>query len=288
MAWESNLSTFSQEQAEAFWETYSWAIRQSPPAKSKNTQGEYSCSDSETDGCQTFRYGTISEPCAKITPNAQPPLPLGSRSEMNSLCAEGSRAKTFQAQEKAKESTANEVDCGERWQESLAKYDPDSRSWKTRQYSLLGGLIAYSETFPKWGIMRNGELYPAETQAVFIYESGYGLSLPTPRSCTAMSARVTANTAKAKNPSLETVLAQLYLPTIVKSEHKGTSKSRYIGSPDFRGAMMSEGLRTCEQDPIYLSPSFGELVMMWPVGWTDLQPLGMDKHREWLQQHGGS
>jgi hypothetical protein len=34
------------------------------------------------------------------------------------------------------------------------------------------------------------------------------------------------------------------------------------------------------------SPEFEELVMGWPVTWTELMPLGMDRFRLWLQTHG--
>ena len=37
-----------------------------------------------------------------------------------------------------------------------------------------------------------------------------------------------------------------------------------------------------------LNPEWVEWLMGWPVGWTDLKPLGMDKFREWQQQHGDS
>lgn len=36
-----------------------------------------------------------------------------------------------------------------------------------------------------------------------------------------------------------------------------------------------------------LKPSFVETVMMWPEGWTGLQPLETDKFRLWQQAHGG-
>ena len=35
-------------------------------------------------------------------------------------------------------------------------------------------------------------------------------------------------------------------------------------------AQMSEGLRSSSTDPIYLNPSFGEVVMGFPEGWTDI------------------
>jgi DNA (cytosine-5)-methyltransferase 1 len=34
-----------------------------------------------------------------------------------------------------------------------------------------------------------------------------------------------------------------------------------------------------------LNPTFVEWLMGWPIGWTELKPLEMDKFREWQQQH---
>jgi hypothetical protein len=36
-----------------------------------------------------------------------------------------------------------------------------------------------------------------------------------------------------------------------------------------------------------LNPPWVEWLMGWPIGWTDLKPLGMDKFRSWQQQHSG-
>ena len=37
--------------------------------------------------------------------------------------------------------------------------------------------------------------------------------------------------------------------------------------------------------PMRLNPEWVEWLMGWPQGWTDLKPLGMDRFREWQQQH---
>jgi len=37
-----------------------------------------------------------------------------------------------------------------------------------------------------------------------------------------------------------------------------------------------------------LNPTWVEWLMGWPLGWTDLKPLEMDKFLWWLQQHSGS
>ena len=36
-----------------------------------------------------------------------------------------------------------------------------------------------------------------------------------------------------------------------------------------------------------LNPQWVEWLMGWPIGWTDLQPLGTDKFQAWLRSHGG-
>lgn len=35
-----------------------------------------------------------------------------------------------------------------------------------------------------------------------------------------------------------------------------------------------------------LNPEWVEWLMGWPIGWTDLKPLAMDKYRQWLNAHG--
>jgi hypothetical protein len=151
-------------------------------------------------------------------------------------------------------STESAAECGGKWSAWWTRYDPDTSTWRTRQRSLVGGWEEFSETWPRSGSMRNGRCYLRQ-------KSGPG-------------------TSESESGS--------WLPTIGKNEFKGAGKLRYRGSPQFRGAKMSEGLRTCATDPIYLHPSFAEYAMGWPHTWTELAPLGMDKFQLWQQQHGAS
>jgi len=82
----------------------------------------------------------------------------------------------------AQDLTANEAGSGRIWRGSLAKYDPVTHTWKTRQFSLLGGSTEFSETWPRWGLMRDGELYllPMSERTICERESGL---LPTPTVC---------------------------------------------------------------------------------------------------------
>jgi hypothetical protein len=98
-------------------------------------------------------------------------------------------------------------------------------------------------------------------------ETAFGL-LPTPRKNDSQK-RGNFDASNSQN-GFPAAVKRLFLPTIGKQEPKGSSRKRYLGSPHFRGAKMSEGLRTCEEDPIYLHPSFAEAVMGFPIGWTEL------------------
>lgn len=61
-----------------------------------------------------------------------------------------------------------------------------------------------------------------------------------------------------------------FLPTTTATEWKGSPRSRFLGSPEYRGARTSEALRTGSEDWTLLHPSFAEVFMGFPLGWTDL------------------
>ncbi len=205
------------------------------------TADESCCRDSGTESCHDSPSGTTSEHSTE---------PRGKAELMSSVVVFPVR--TFLSEEKGLESAEAGRGSGHTKPASLAKYDPDSRTWKTRQRSLLGGLVLYSETWPRWGTTQDGELFPLPTLADITLENDCGFSLP----------------------------------TIGKNEFKGASRRRYWRSKFYRGAKMAEGVRTSQSDPIYLSPSFSEEAMMWPIMWTALEPLGMDKFQQWRHSHG--
>jgi hypothetical protein len=181
------------------------------------------------------------------------PLTDGLGAELLTWFLEGFLAKTSALQERDGGSRGSNLDCGEKWPESFAKFDPALFSWKIRQLWLFEDLDESLATWPKWGMMLDGECWDVATSegCTNAIESGY-----------------------------------LHLPTIGKNETKGSCRKRFRNSPHFRGAKMSEGLRICFDDPIYTHPRFAELIMDWPVNWTALLPLETAKFRQWLNSHG--
>ena len=158
---------------------------------------------------------------------------------------------------------ANEADFGKKWRASFAKYNHDLSLWKTAQCSLVEDLESFSGTWPRWGLMRGGECWELMTLEPTMPEIGYGL-WPTPVKSDA--------------------LVPFGHKTMEKKEKKERRKSgAHIGSQLtwFRGALpyVVDGR---------INPILPEWLMGWPPGWTDLQPLAMDKFQQWQRQHGES
>jgi len=102
----------------------------------------------------------------------------------------GFRARTSAPPAEAPELTANARDYGESLPGLFAIFDPDTLWWKTAQYSLLADYTLYSETWPRWGTMRDGECYqqpiPSGVEELrswitFVSESGSSERLTTPQ-----------------------------------------------------------------------------------------------------------
>jgi len=204
----------------------------------------------------------------------------GAESSMSS--AADSHAKTSVQPEKGQVSTANAPDYGAKWPGSLAKFDPDTRSWKTRQCLLLGGLEEFSETFPKWGSMHDGELFRQPTPVLRICGKGSGF-WPTPRASDGPKGGNGPNS------------RDLSLTQAVKMWPTPVSKSRSGGRIGLDGGQRARKMIADNHGEAsvkqmiggQLNPNWVEWLMEWPIGWTDLKPLETDKFRLWLRSHGG-
>ena len=93
------------------------------------------------------------------------PLTESRGEELLTLYLAAFHAKIFQSQEKEMALKESGQECGEKWRGSFTRYDPDTSLWRTHQCSLLGDLDPFLETWPQWGLMRNGECWEQMTLA---------------------------------------------------------------------------------------------------------------------------
>ena len=364
---------------------------QSAPLNGKPTQQAYCAPDKMTDFLKLSRFGMMYKPLTDIP---------GEELSMSSVVV--FHVRTLVPQKKAQELTENDQECGEKWRGSFVKYDLNSSLWKTHQCSLLGDLDEFSETWPQWGLMRDGECWEQRTLEQTIRGTGFGLSpdgkatfhtpnttgldggsnsrkalkkrmeklptpqatdyitkptsaswkakggvnfslsnpdiqamWPTPRSCSAMAATITPESSwnEKRNPNLETIVGQrlwptpdancgargtqetwtpkrksghqaqysinqavrdaekIKWPTPVKSDHAARRPSKgWQGNSDLPSVVWTEtgGRENPNLSPAQLNATWVEWLMGWPLGWTDLKPLAMDKSHCVPQPHGES
>jgi hypothetical protein len=112
--------------------------------------------------------------------------------------------------------------------------------------------------------MRDGEFWALATPVRLTRETGYG-SWPTPLKTDGFAVG--------------------WCLTSIERKERGETRPS--------GAHIGSGLRNFRKTGQYLSsgfpnPALTEWLMGWPISWTDLRPLEMDKFRLWLRWHGKS
>jgi hypothetical protein len=263
------------------------------PLRSKTTHGEFYSNGKLTESYIDSLSGTTLPHSTDIP---------GAEKSMSS--AVDSPVRTSAAPGKVQALLDLEAAYGERWHASLAKFNPDSSSWKTHQCSLLGDWEPFSETWPKWGMMQNGECSERVMPVRHTSETESG-SWPTPTVCgnhnrkgasatsgdglaTAVVARMWptpnqrdwkdtgATQGNRKSPNLGTMVHQSFAPPQARDFRTG-STDRWENPERTRNLNDQIGGQ--------LNPNWVEWLMGWPIGWTDLNPLGMDKFQQWLNSH---
>lgn len=208
-------------------------------SKSSLSAEKSSCNGNATESSQNSQSGTTCE------------LSTASRGEEKStVSAEASPAKTFPQREKARVLTGREAGCGQSSLVLLAKYDRDTRLWKTLQCSFLGDSEECLETFPRSGMMQNGLLWE--------------LTMSEPRTGASES-------------------GFWRIPTPLASDGKN-NKVRHLRNSKFGARMRSVPYWILKNYNMRCTPKMSEWLMGYPISWTDSAPLAMDKFRSWQQQ----
>jgi DNA (cytosine-5)-methyltransferase 1 len=168
-------------------------------------------------------------------------------------------------------------------------YDPKAKSQSGRT------LQSFAAKFPT---PQASDYITKKTSASWKAKGGVNFSLsnpeiqakwPTPRSCSAMAATITPESAwnEKRNPNLETIVGQRLWPTPQASDNRdrGNMSNPSIQRRIAKGKqiMLSQSVHPTSGQ---LNPPWVEWLMGWPIGWTDLKPLEMDKSHFVQQQPG--
>lgn len=91
-------------------------------------------------------------------------------------------------------------------------------------------------------------------------------------------------TGKVSTPPLG--LAIQMIPTPTRRDHKGGCESNPYDTLDSLLEVGATKNGHGQKTGLKLQPAFVEWLMGWPIEWTDLKPLEMDRFHKWLRQHG--
>lgn len=212
----------------------------------------------------------------------------------------GFPVRTSQPLELAPALTGADQVCGVKWHESSVRYDLGACCWKTHRCLWDEVLPWSSVTLPDWGMTRTGVVFQRLTSARLTNATESGL-WPTPtvhgnhnqpgsseNAGWGLSSAAKQWASPSHRPHTRrrrsSATAHTW-PTPVASMSKGSSPralTRRSGASRARDRLDHAVMAS---DHGHLNPTWVEWLMGWPIGWTDLKPLAMDKFLEWQQQH---
>ena len=241
------------------------------------TLGESSSPDSEMGCFQDSPSGTTSAPST------------GNRGAVQlMLFRAASPARTSAQQVRVQDLPESVRAFGSRCSELLARCNLALSSRKTVRDSVPVGCPPSSKGLPAWGMTSGGACWELGTRALLIEGTEYGYwPTPTAGDARGSGSRNTKNSKAHPGISLTDAVRGdggrgRLMPTPASTDYKIASapgqRRGQLGDPAM-GVIPAGGR---------LNPTWVESYLMgWPIGWTDCEPLAMDRYQEWLRWHGG-
>lgn len=264
---------------------------QSPTVKTIDIAKPFSCPEWQRETLDGHRFGTtygrsMDGQCVELT-----------------FFMEASPARTSALQAVERAWAESEAGYFSRSFASLARFDPDSCSWKIRQLSVLGEETLSPQNWPASGMVKDGVLYPLSMWERRTSERD-GFFLPTPE---ASNTKAVAMRTAGREP--RNFLKQWPTPRASDGAHGGPNQRGSMGDLALPGAVAkyptpcardyrtgdrpdSKRARNDYHTPQLndvvapggqLNPTWVEWLMGYPCGWTVCEPWAM----QWFRSKRG-
>jgi len=186
--------------------------------------------------------------------------------------------------------------------ESLGRWHPDSSSWRTSQASLWEVMdghhmgAQWSESWPKQGMTRSGELYPLPMREPRIFDgAGGSWHIPTPTSADVYTGNMESS--QQSDDSMHSVSLPDFVgrfPTpcaadsLVRNKMRPSQVKQMLPTPtgdDANNVTRTSGAFQSLSREVdgSLSPDWVSWLMGLPVGWTSLEPVPQEEYDQWFQ-----
>jgi hypothetical protein len=280
-------------------------------ARLKNTQEMSSSPDNETESCQTSQSSETYENSTEHPGE-----------EQLMFFAEDSHVRTSVRRVKEQELPGHARDFGRNMRDSLEKCGLDLSLQKTHLCFALGDLELSSKTWPRWGIMLDGECSELGMSVRHINETECG-SWPTPKAHEpGMTAKTTGRgVEKSTHLTTQVALAEGMIdrktgrlwptPTTMDKLPPKSAEALHreaIGGESIRqtyptprcfmhkdaltdrgksnlGEVINEKEKMTKTGQ--LNPDWVEILMGWPRNWTDMSHLNLHDFKKWLVSWNG-
>ena len=259
------------------------------------SQGASYCQDSETDTSTSSQSGMTSKHSMEDP---------GDRQLM--LFQVDFPAKTSVQQVKVKDLAENVLDFGSRCSELLERLGLVLSSRKTLRTSVPVDLAPSSKDLAAWGMTSDGACWELGTSVRLTNGIESGSLLATPTAKANQLAPSMQKWQGCRNWLLPTPTANQTWKSNqggragkvgkIRQTLSGMAESGMWPTPAAHNAKdcgsPSQGKRHTPSLPYMvggpLNPNWVEWLMGWPIGWTDLEPLGTVRFQEWQQKHSQS
>jgi hypothetical protein len=241
------------------------------PLKSTTTHEAYCWRDSETESLDLFQFGMTSQPSTH-----------GLGTDLLTWYREGFRASMSAWPEPCGDAAAlteTRAGYGTSTCELLTSASPDSFGGRTRQPSRIKDCVGSFERWPSAGTFQDGQLLELQTLDCDTQENASGSLLPTP------TARDWKDTPGMTDVRKDGKTRNDRLPMLLFSLVRSAGIAWQTMTPSAAQTVSLKGLTVTIKGPKY-SPELPEWIMGWPIGWTDLSPLAMDRFQQWRYERG--
>lgn len=225
-----------------------------------------------------------------------------------------SRVRTYQLPGMEPESTVSDQAFGEKWHESLVRYDRDSSSWRTHRSLFEEDLPWSSVTLPSWGMTLDGVLWepPTSGRPISVIASGLWQTpvaddaanradgkwnsrgepklsaqvklWPTPTaSLGTKGGRVTPRKGREGGTLIEAISNRRWPTPTASDANKWNNQS--IADRKARGQKVRLNTAVSPQGGAggQLNPTWVEWLMNWPMGWTSLEAITHEHFKHWQE-----
>ena len=270
--WSYLHYTSLPEPAEGYSQTSCLDLDRLEPSSATSTAGECYSTDKLTAAYIDSLFGTTSAPLERTTRQPETISTDSEQSVTDSVSAADSPVKILARQGEKPELQAHALDYGKSMPVLLARLDRSTCTWKTPPTLLGEGLTLSAQTYPAWGIVLHGALYPLCPLERDTSDADFGglqcETIPTP---TIHNHKQAVTLATLSLNSLDLLnYCNLYPTACVNGLRTGSQVvSRVKSLKHLTDAEKTELLKGCGGK---LNPDWVEWLMGWQIGWTRLQP----------------